>query len=205
MTGRGKSNQVGRVVTVGGLVVSGLLWARLFFIQPKAEGLVEPADPRQIQIAERKRGELSSAVNRLSAAARHGEARSTTLRFSAAEINAMLATEPDVQGALAAARISDPEIRFRLGRVITTASVEKATVTIPVTAEGVLSARGGMLLYASDSVRVAGAPASPSVRAAVDARIQTAFHHIEQQLHARVDRVTIGRNRMTLSLSSRPE
>jgi hypothetical protein len=205
MMGRGKSRQtVGRVVTVGVLVLVGLLWARLFFIQPRAEGLVEPADPRQTQIAERKLTELSGAVHRLSAAARHGEARSTTLQFSAAEINAMLAAEPDVQGALAEARISAPEIRFQPGRVITTASVEKATVTVPITAVGELSARGGILLYASDSVRVAGTPASPSVRAAVDARIQEAFHHIEQQLHARVDRVAIGHNRMTLSLSNRP-
>jgi hypothetical protein len=205
MIGRGKSGQVGRAVTVGVLVLVGLLWARLFFIQPKAEGLIEPADPGQTQIAERKQSELSSAVRRLSEAARRGEARSSTLQFSAAEVNAMLATEPGVQDSLAEARISAPEVRFRPGRVITSARVEKATVTIPVTAEGELSARGGMLLYASDSVRVAGAPASPSVRAAVDARIQAAFHQIEQQLHARVDRVTLGRNRMTLTLSSQPE
>jgi hypothetical protein len=204
MSGRGKSGQVGRGVTVGVLVLVGLLWARLFFIQPKAEGLIEPANPRQTEIAERKLTEISGAVNRLSDAAQHGEVRSTPFQFSAAEINAMLAAQPDVQDALAEARISSPEIRFRPGRVITTARVEKATVTIPVTAEGELSARGGMLLYASDSVRLAGAPASPSVRAAVDARIQAAFHPIEQQLHARVDRVTISRNRMTLYLSSRP-
>jgi hypothetical protein len=206
MTGRSKSRQrVGQGVTVGALVLLVLLWARLFFIQPRAEGLLEPADPRQTQIAERKRSELSGAVQRLSAAARHGEARSTNLQFSAAEINAMLAAEPDVQDALAEARISAPEIRFQPGRVITTASVEKATVPVPITAEGELSARGGLLLYASTSVRVAGTPASPPVRAAVDARIQAAFHHVEQQLHARVDRVTLAHNRMTLSLSSRPE
>jgi len=193
------------VVTVGALVVIGLLWGRLFFIQPKAEGLLEPADSRQTQIVERKLGELSSAVDRLSEAARHGKAQSTTLQFSAAEINAMLAAEPELQGALAEARITSPEVQLRPGRVITTARIEKATVTVPVTAEGELLARGGMLLYASDSVRVAGVPASASVRAAIDTHIQEAFRRLEQRVHARVDRVTLGRSRMTLSLSSRPE
>ena len=70
--------------------------------------------------------------------------------------------------------------------------------------EGELAARHGMLLYASDSVRVAGVPASPAVRAAVDARIQAVFGQIQQRVRARVDRVTIGRSRITLYLSSRP-
>ena len=205
MRRRGMSGKLGRVVTVGALAVIGLLWARLFFIHPQAEGLLEPADPGQAQLAQRKLGELSSAVSRLDAAARRGEAQSTTLQFSTAEINAMLAAEPELQGALAEARITSPEVQLRPGRVITTARIEKATVTVPVTAEGELLARGGMLLYASDSVRVAGVPASASVRAAIDTHIQEAFRRLEQRVHARVDRVTLGRSRMTLSLSSRPE
>ena len=205
MRRRGMSGKLGRVVTVGALAVIGLLWARLFFIHPQAEGLLEPADPGQAQLAQRKLGELSSAVSRLDTAARRGEAQSTTLQFSAAEINAMLAAEPELQGALAEARITSPEVQLRPGRVITTARIEKATVTVPVTAEGELLARGGMLLYASDSVRVAGVPASASVRAAIDTHIQEAFRRLEQRVHARVDRVTLGRSRMTLSLSSRPE
>jgi hypothetical protein len=204
MRRRAKSGKVGHVVTIGALALIGLLWLRLFFIQPKAEGLFEPADSRQTQIAERKLDELSSAVDRLSDAARHGKARSTTLQFSAAEINAMLAAEPELQGALAESRITSPEVHLQNGRVITTARVEKASVTVPVTAEGELAARQGMLLYASDTVRVAGVPASPSVRAAVDARIQAVFGQIQQRVRARVDRVTVGRSRITLYLSSRP-
>lgn len=200
-----KSGKLAQSLTVGALMLIGLLWLRLFFVQPKAEGLYEPADSRQSQIAERKLGELSSAVDRLSEATRHGKALTTTVQFSAAEINAMLAAEPELQGALAEARITSPEVRLASGRVITTARIEKATLTVPVTAKGELAVRQGMLLYASHSVQVAGVPASPAVRTAVDARIQAVFGQLEQQLHARVDRVAIGPNRLTLTLSRLPD
>jgi hypothetical protein len=205
MKQRRRSGRLGPTVTVGALVLIGLLWARLFFVQPRAEGLFEPADSRQTQIAERKLGELSSAVERLSDAARHGKASSTTVQFSAAEINAMIAAEPDVQGALSESRISSPEVRLENGRIVTAARVEKGTIAVPVTAEGELAARQGMLLYASDKVRVAGVPATPSVQAAVDGRIQAVFGQIQQRVRARVDRVAVGRNGITLYLSSRAE
>jgi hypothetical protein len=205
MNRRKRSVQAGRLVTLAGLVLIGLLWARLLIVQPRAEEGGEPSDPRRAQLAQRKLTELSGALSRLSNAARHSEARSTTVQFSTAEINAMLSEEPEVRGALEEARISSPEVRLQRGRVITTATVERGSVAVPITAEGELSARGGMLLYASDRVRVAGIPTTGSVRDAIDSRIQDAFRHLEQQVHARVDRVTVGRDRITLSLSSRPE
>ena len=202
---RKRSGQVGRVVTMGILVLVGLLWARLFLLRPLAEEGGAASDPRRAQLAERKLTELSGALDRISDAARHGKSGSTVVQFSTAEINAMLAEEPDVQGALEDARISTPEVRLQGGRIITTASVERGSVPVPITAEGELSARGGMLLYASDRVRVAGFPTTGSVRDAIDSRIQEAFRRLEQRAHARIDRVTVGRDRITLYLSSRPE
>ena len=76
---------------------------------------------------------------------------------------------------------------------------------VPVTAEGTLTARGGALLYASDRVRLAGVPTTGSVRETVDSRIQEAFRRLQQRTHARVGRVTVGRDRITLYLRSRSE
>jgi hypothetical protein len=205
MNRRKRSGQAARVVTVAALVVTGLLWARLLVVHPRAEDGGEPSDPQRAQLAQHKLTELSGALNRLSDAAHHGKASATTVQFSAAEINAMLVEDSEVRGALEDARISSPEVRLQPGRVITTATIERRSVAVPITAEGELTARSGILLYASDRVRLAGVPTTGSVRDSIDGRIQEAFRRLEQRTHARVDRVTVGRDRITLYLSSRAE
>jgi hypothetical protein len=205
MNRRRRSGRAGRVATVAALAVIGLLWARLLIVQPHAEVGGEPADPQRAQLAQRKLTELSGALNRLSDTARHGATGVTTVQFSTAEINAMLTEDLEVRGALEDARISSPEVRLQRGRVITTATVERGSVAVPITAEGELAVRSGMLLYASDRVRLAGVPTTGSVRDAIDGRIQEAFRRLEQRTHARVNRVTVGPDRITLYLSSRGE
>jgi hypothetical protein len=195
----------GRVVTLAALVLIGLLWARLLLVQPRADVGGAPNDPRRAQLAQRKLTEISGALDRLSAAAHKGQTGATTVQFSTAEINALLTDDPEVSGALEDARISSPEVRLQNGRVITTAMVERGSVGVPIAAEGELAARGGMLLYASDRVRVAGVPATGAIRDTIDSRLQEAFRHLERRTHARVDRATVGRDRITLYLSRREE
>jgi len=204
MTRRRNSGQAGRVVTVAVLILIGLLWARLFVIHPRAEFGTASA-PQRAQLAQRKLTELSGALSQLSDASHRGKSGATTVQFSAAEINAILAEDPELRGAFEDARISPPEVRLQQGRVITTATIERNTVEVPVTAEGTLTARGGALLYASDRVRLAGVPTTGSVRETVDSRIQEAFRRLQQRTHARVGRVTVGRDRITLYLRSRSE
>jgi hypothetical protein len=191
----------GRVVTLTALALIGLLWARLFLVQPHADGGGDSLDPRRAQLAQRKLTEVSGALDRLSDATHRGEAGAATVQFSTAEINAILTDDPEVRGALEDARISSPEVRLQHGRVITTAMVERGSVAVPIAAEGELAARGGILLYASDRVRVAGVPTTGSVRDTIDNRLQEAFRRLEQRAHARVDRVAVGRDRITLYLS----
>jgi hypothetical protein len=195
----------GRVVTLAALALIGLLWARLFLVQPRAGVGGDSIDPRRAQLAQRKLTEISGALDRLSAAGHRGKTGATTVQFSTAEINALLTDDPEVSGALEDARISSPEVRLRPGRVITTAMVERGSVAVPIAAEGGLAARGGMLLYASDRVRVAGVPTTGSVRDTIDSRLQEAFGRLQQRTHARVDRVTVGPDRITLYLSRREE
>jgi hypothetical protein len=202
---RGVSGSSGRVATIVALGVIGLLWLRLLVVQPRADQSYAPINSRQARLAREKRSELTGALGRLADAARKGEARSTVLRLSSADLNAILTAQPEVQDALAEARVRDFQVRIETGRVITSATVEKAGVPILVTAEGQLGAREGMLLYASDSVRVHGLPAPAPIRRAVDGRIQEAFRQLEEKAGARVDRVTVGRDRIALHLSSAPD
>jgi hypothetical protein len=195
---------MGQVVTVAALSAIGLLWLRLLFVQPPAGDAYDRRDPTQTRVARHKMDEVSVEASRLAAAARRGESRSTVLLLSAEEINALLATQPEVRGVLDDARISEPEVRLQHGRVITSATVIAGGTPVRLTAEGTLAARGGMLIYASDTVRVAGVPAPARVRAAVETRIAEAFHRVEQQAHARVDRVIVDRDRIKLYLSSEP-
>lgn len=200
----GTSGTGGRLATVAALVLIGLLWLRLLLVQPHVDETGGRIDPRQAQRAQRKLDEVSGEARRLAEAARRGESRATILFLSAEEINALLTAQPEVRGVLARSRIRDPEVRLRSGRVITTATIQTAGLPARVTADGQLEARSGMLLYASESVHVAGVPAPAPLRAAVDARIQEAFRRVQHEAHARVDRVTVGPNRITLYLSSRP-
>jgi hypothetical protein len=195
---------VGQVITVVALAVIGLLWLRLLLVHPPTGDAWERRDPRQTRVAQRKMDEVTGTASRLAAAARRGESRSTVLQLSADEINALLATQPEVRGVLDDAKISDPEVRLEPNRVITRATVVAGGTPVALTAAGTLTARSGMLIYTSDSVRVAGVPAPSRVRAAVETRIAEAFHQVEQQAHARVDRVSVVRDRITLHLSSEP-
>lgn len=204
MKRRPKRAVVGQAVTLAALVVVGALWARLLLVQPRAEEAFAPVDSPQARAARQKLDEVSGAVSQLKAAAKRGETQTTILRLSDSDINSMLATQPEVIGALEDARVRDPLVRIEEGRIVTTATVEKGQMPVSLRAEGHLAARSGMLLYASRSVRVGGLPAPAAIRAAVDSRIQAAFRQFERQSQARVDRVTVTDDRITLHLSSRP-
>jgi hypothetical protein len=195
-----------RILTVAALAVIGLLWVRLLIVQPRA-GRPGPytQNMQRSPLAGEKLAEVTGQAERLAEAARRGERQSAILQLTAGEINSLLMEEPGLRGVLEEARVSAPEVRFQPGRIITTATVEAAGAPVRVTAEGRLAARGGMLLYSSDRVRVAGLPAPRAIREAVETRIQDAFRRVERQAKARVDRVSISRDQITLHLSSRPE
>jgi hypothetical protein len=195
---------LGRALTLATLTVIGVLWARVLFVQPHAEEGFGPVDSQQAEAGQQKLAEVSGAVSQLKAASQRGETRTRVLRLSDSDINAMLTAQPEVLGALEDARVRDLLIRIQDGRIITTATVDKGQVPFNLRAEGHVAARGGMLLYASTSVRVGGLPAPAGIRDAVDAQIQSAFRQFERQAQARVDRVTVKDDRLTLHLRSRP-
>jgi hypothetical protein len=198
----------GRLITLAVLAVIGLLWIRLLVVQPRAgseDVRRYPLQSAQTPIAQRKLQQITGEANRLTDAARRGEVRSAVLRLSAGEINAILSEQPEVIGVTEESRVRAAEVRLQPGRIITTATIEAAGAPIRVTAEGQLSARGGLLLYAPETVRVAGLPAPRPIRDAVQTRIQEAFRRVEQQARARVNRVVVGRDQITLHLSSQPQ
>jgi hypothetical protein len=201
---RRPNGALGRAITVGALAVIGLLWLRLLVVHPHAS---DPAwvDPRQQQQMQRKLTEISGAVDQLQQASQRGETRHTVVHLTAGDVNAMLAAQPEVRTALEVARVHDPHVRLEKGRVITTATVERRGVPLPVQAEGRLAARDGLLLYASESVRVGGMTAHVAIRRTVDARVQDAFRRLEEKTNAHIDRVTVGPDLITLSLTSEPE
>lgn len=205
MKRRLKRGLVGQIATLAVLAVVGVLWARLILVHPRAEEAFLPADTPQSRIARQKLSEVSGAVTQLRAASQRGETRTRILRLSDSDINGMLAAQPEVVGALEDSRVRDLLIRIDEGRIITTATVEKGQIPVNLRAVGHLAARSGMLLYASRSVRVGGLPAPAAIRTAMDARVQAAFRQFERQSQARVDRVTVSEDRITLYLSSRPE
>jgi hypothetical protein len=200
-----KRGLAGQIATVAALALIGVLWARLLLVHPEAEEVFHPADAARVQIAQRKLDEVSGAVNQLKAASQRGEKRTRVLRLSDADINGMLAAQPEVLGALEDAQVRDLLVRIEDGRIITIATVQKGQMPVSLRADGYLAARSGMLLYASSDVRIGGLPAPETIRTAVDTRIQAAFRQFEQQSQARVDRVSVTGDRITLRLSSRPE